>query len=1088
MQFAKNVFRLSVLAGLCAFSCGANAVLTDGEMIIVHPFQWTYDNIAKECKEVLGPKGYDGIQISQPAEHLDKRSEGNPWWAVYQPVNFENFSTMTGNETQLRNMIKACNEAGVKVFADAVFNQRAYGSGSGYGGSQFSNRNFPDLKYEDFHDEHCQGINYGVLREIQFCDLSGMPDLKTESDSTRTKIANYLKNLMSMGVYGFRIDAAKHMPAQDLEAILAKAGNPPVYMEVIGADGQPVQPTDYAYIPNSVVTEFKYCGAMLGNIYNPAPLINLDDTWTQLPGYASEVFVTNHDSERNSAGTKYLTYQDNGWAFQLAQSFMVAYPFGTVRQIYSGYQFSDHDQGGPISATPCSGGWHCEHRESIVNNAVGFARATRGLGASNKGAEGKVIWFSRGTKGFYALNAGDNDVTKSFPVSVPDGQYCEILQQDDKCGGQQVTVSGGKATITVKAHKAAAICVDDSGNGFCGGESVDICEKDPTSTACICKNNPDAAVCVGDRYYAGTSNSWTFTKMTYNEGAKAWTIPLDLDGKGDADGVQRFKITDQPDWKGTIWGSKGGNVLCSDGDLLCPDVEIDGLTGQYTLYVDRNNSYRLEQGEVPPAPLVASFTASVNGSRVTFTNTTFSNDDDAAGATYKWYFGDGKTSSKANPSYTYAAAGTYRVTLKVKKDGQLVSTKQKVKVKGPCQPKYSELYFAGTATEWVAKPFTFNRDTCQWEIKAVKFTGKSDAGGKQRFRIYDSEDLQGMSWGQGSGNLLSPKATSKDVFVQEIGYYGVAVNDSDKYMSYALSPYPKGNHYPIASFTAEVNGSEVTLTSTSRDDDNDPLTVTWSFGDGAKGTGSVVTHKYDAEGTYKIKMRVSDGKANSETVAKKVKVEYGAFEKIHDALYFVGTPNSWQKFDAMTFDGTTGKWSIDLALTGEGDASGSQRFKITDQQSWTGSVWGDAGGNALCDDESSCKDVHIDQVGNYTLYIDDASMTWSLVKKDGPEEAVHDQLYFAGSTNGWSFTPMTYDGNTGSWYIDLQLTGEGDADGAQRFKITEQAAWSGGIWGTTGGNALCSNEATCKDVYITQKGNYRLSVDDRNMTWSLTAN
>jgi alpha-amylase len=1071
MQFAKNAFRLSVLAGLCALCCGAQATLNNGEMIIVHPFQWTYDNIAKECKEVLGPKGYDGVQISQPAEHINR---SDVWWAVYQPVNFWNYTTMTGNEAQLRNMIKECNEAGVKVFADAVFNQRASGWGTGIGGSQYSNRSFPDLGYDDFHDAHCQSINYGNAWEIRNCDLSGMPDLKTESDSTRTKIANYLKNLMSMGVYGFRIDAAKHMQPEDIEAILAKAGNPPAYMEVIGADGQPVQPNQYAGIPNSVVTEFKYCEVMQGNIYNPQYLINMDDTWTNLPGYASEVFVANHDNERNSAGTSYLNLQSNGWAFQLAQSFMVAYPYGTVRQIYSGYQWSDHDQGGPLWAERCQGGWHCEHRDSIVNNAVGFARATRGESVSSKGAEGKLIWFNRGKKGFYALNAGDNDITKTFPVTVPDGQYCEILQQDDKCGGQQVTVSGGKATITVKAHKAAAICVDPGRNGFCGGDAIDPCDKDPNGKQCVCKSNPGAAMCVGDRYYAGSSNNWKFTKMTYNEGAKVWTLDLDLTGKGDANGPQRFKITDQASWTGTVWGTKGGNTLCSD-QVSCTDVDIDGKSGRFTLTVDSNNVYNLSGESV----FIASFGSQVDGLSVRFNNTT-----NGSGVSYQWDFGDGSGSNEANPTHVYDRTGTYNVTLKATKGDKTVTANGSVYVSGECQPKLSALYYAGSSNSWKHQPFTFNSDSCQWEI-SVNLTGSSDKGGAQRFKVTDQPNWNGKVWGKGTGNTLcSNQATCGDVALSEVGQYVIAVKDSD--MSYKLVAESTENHAPVAAFNAVTDGLTVTLTSNSSDADGDNLELTWNLGDGTTATGSAVTHTYGSDGEYTVSLVANDGKTDSAAASKKVKVSYDVIHANHDALYFAGTANKWTH-DAMTFDPTTGNWSIDLVLSGEGDGNGPQRFKITDKKGWTGNVWGDAGNNTLCNNQASCGDIQIDEVGNYTLYVNDTDMTWTL-ESQGGFAATHSAMYYAGTTNGWTHEPMTFDSETGNWYIDLYLTGDGDSNGAQRFKITDSDGWKGTVWGQGSGNSLCSNQASCPDVKISKQGNYRLSVNDKKLTWTLTAN
>ncbi|GLQ48202.1 hypothetical protein GCM10007862_32530 [Dyella lipolytica] len=76
---------------------------------------------------------------------------------------------------------------------------------------------------------------------------------------------------------------------------------------------------------------------------------------------------------------------------------------------------------------------------------------------------------------------------------------------------------------------------------------------------------------------------------------------------------------------------------------------------------------------------VASFTDSVSGLTVAFTNT--STDSGGTINAYAWTFGDGGTSTSASPSHTYAAAGTYTVTLKVTDNtGASNSTSQSVTV------------------------------------------------------------------------------------------------------------------------------------------------------------------------------------------------------------------------------------------------------------------------------------------------------------------------------------------------------------------------------------------------------------------------
>lgn len=61
----------------------------------------------------------------------------------------------------------------------------------------------------------------------------------------------------------------------------------------------------------------------------------------------------------------------------------------------------------------------------------------------------------------------------------------------------------------------------------------------------------------------------------------------------------------------------------------------------------------------------ARFTHAVAGAAVTFTNASTDDESPLAGMRSKWMFGDGTTSADASPTHTYAAAGTYQVTLEV---------------------------------------------------------------------------------------------------------------------------------------------------------------------------------------------------------------------------------------------------------------------------------------------------------------------------------------------------------------------------------------------------------------------------------------
>ena len=69
-------------------------------------------------------------------------------------------------------------------------------------------------------------------------------------------------------------------------------------------------------------------------------------------------------------------------------------------------------------------------------------------------------------------------------------------------------------------------------------------------------------------------------------------------------------------------------------------------------------------GNQPPA---ANFNATSNGLTASFTDT--STDSDGSIASRAWEFGDGSTSTTANPSHTYASAGSYTVKLTVTDNG-----------------------------------------------------------------------------------------------------------------------------------------------------------------------------------------------------------------------------------------------------------------------------------------------------------------------------------------------------------------------------------------------------------------------------------
>ncbi|KAH6631495.1 glycoside hydrolase superfamily [Chaetomium tenue] len=417
-------------------------------------FEWNYGSVAKECSRTLGPVGYGYVQVSPPAEHI----QGSQWWTSYQPVSYK-IAGRLGNRESFQNMVNACHSAGVKVVVDTVINHMSAGGGTGTGGSSYTKYNYPGLySAPDFDDCTSEISNYGDRWDVQHCELVSLADLDTNEDYVRKAIAGYMNDLLSLGVDGFRIDAAKHMATEDLANIKSRLTNPGVYwkQELISGAGEVVQVTEY--IRNGDVQEFRYAFD-LKRVFNDeklAYLKNYGEGWGYISSSVAGVFVDNHDTEREG---RTLSYKDNA-KYTLATVFMLAYPYGAP-DINSGYEFSDKDAGPPNNGVvnACwQDSWKCQHAWSEIMGMVGFRNAVRGQAVADWWDNGNnQIAFGRGNKGFVAINKEGSSLTRTFQTSLPAGTYCNVL------GNSAVTVDGsGQFTATLGSNTALAIYVGKS--------------------------------------------------------------------------------------------------------------------------------------------------------------------------------------------------------------------------------------------------------------------------------------------------------------------------------------------------------------------------------------------------------------------------------------------------------------------------------------------------------------------------------------------------------------------------------------------------------------------------------------------------
>lgn len=452
------------------------------EGVIAHLFEWRWDDVARECEEFLGPNGYAAVQVSPPVEnHV---IGGRPWFERYQPVSYQ-LETRSGDREAFASMVSRCADAGVDIVVDVLLNHMADAdvlhegdlefTGTGTAGSTFGALDYPGIYTpEDFHQcgltENGHIWDWENRDQVTQCELVGLSDLDTSSPKVQGVLAAYLQDLASLGVTGFRLDAARHIRAEELAAILEQAGTDGYVVQEIITGGR-IEPWLDPYMPLGDVTDFAWTEA-IGEVLRHRTFADLaPDGWfwssrQYVPSDKALVFVDNHDRQRGHGGEAAINYKD-GALYELAQVFTLAWPHGRKR-VMSSYAFESDSQGPPMDADEntipvygeeglnCGDGeWVCEHRWPVIAGAVAFHNAVDGP-VTNWWTDGEdVIAFGRAESGFVLINGAEAALDGTWQTSLAEGAYCNRLA-DEACEVIQVDADG-KVTAQLPSMSALAI-------------------------------------------------------------------------------------------------------------------------------------------------------------------------------------------------------------------------------------------------------------------------------------------------------------------------------------------------------------------------------------------------------------------------------------------------------------------------------------------------------------------------------------------------------------------------------------------------------------------------------------------------------
>ncbi|TQV86313.1 alpha-amylase [Exilibacterium tricleocarpae] len=390
--------------------------------VILHAFNWRYDEVAAKASEIAS-LGYKQVLVAPP---LKSDAANCAWWGRYQPQDLRVIDHCLGNKQDFQTMINALNAVNVSTYADIVLNHMAnernnsttfpgtaalsaYASNPGYWNNQ---KLFGDLNYGlfgsgDFHPEGCI-TDYNDVGAVQYWRLCGgngdrgLPDMDP-NNWVRQQQRSYLSALKSMGVKGFRVDAAKHMTIWHINQVFDATikNGMHIFGEVITGGGTGssdyqkflgpyLQYTDHsAYdfpLLNAMVNAFKP-GGSLSALENPFAFGNA------LAGTRAVTVAVTHDIPLNN-GFRYLIMDPTDE--HLATAYLTGRD-GGAPMIFSDKTGTDN------------GRWVDDYKQADITAMIAFHNRVQGQGQETIYYDDCVLAFRRGKEGVVGINKCGNE-------------------------------------------------------------------------------------------------------------------------------------------------------------------------------------------------------------------------------------------------------------------------------------------------------------------------------------------------------------------------------------------------------------------------------------------------------------------------------------------------------------------------------------------------------------------------------------------------------------------------------------------------------------------------------------------------------
>ncbi|WP_108718056.1 S-layer family protein [Miniimonas sp. S16] len=316
------------------------------------------------------------------------------------------------------------------------------------------------------------------------------------------------------------------------------------------------------------------------------------------------------------------------------------------------------------------------------------------------------------------------------------------------------------------------------------------------------------------------------------------TVAADASASADSDGAISTYAWEFGDGA-TATGASTSHTYADSGTFTVKLVVTDNRGGTATV----SHDVTVVKPNLPPT---VDFTLGVNELAVSVDGSA-SADPEGTALGFAWDFGDGAHATGATAQHTYAARGSYDVTLVVTDGAGKTATKTVRVTVAPAN---------------VGPTAAFSVTTNGLRL-SVDGSQSSDPEG----------DALTYAWDFGDG-AHATGATAEHIYSSSDTYtVGLTVTDGSGASGSTTSSVTVVNADPTALFSLQHTALAVSVdASASSDPEGRPLTYAWSFGDGATGSGAAASHTYATAGTYTVTLTVTDANGGSAHSSQQVTV------------------------------------------------------------------------------------------------------------------------------------------------------------------------------------------------------------------------